>query len=298
MAVKFDLSNIMEQAKQEVENAKSEFKYSLLYPGEGLTRVKLMYNAKAGILMRQIHRHTTTDGKTKVPCLSMYNEECPVCKVLNTIKERTGRDVWKWQRSFRGIAFAQFLGGSNSYNNMKVGDIVIFMFPWTVYQRINEIITELGTDMEKLMATNKGYVIEIKRQRNPENNQITYEVELDRNMETSFDTDEDYFRALEELDDLNEQICPIEIDNTIIESVRSFARKLEADNLSMTSTYVSDGVENVPTKNEQVATQMSNAVNSSAPKDAPSCWGHHNDNSIDSNQCLLCPYELDCQKVK
>ena len=82
----FDLSKLQKLAQEEIDERNSREdrgdRMKMVYIGmPGKFRVKLLYNEKSGLLQRRISRHIV--GKDKIPCLSMFGEECPICKAIN-----------------------------------------------------------------------------------------------------------------------------------------------------------------------------------------------------------------------
>lgn len=173
----FDLSKVRQLAQEEVDakNEKSQgngesSKYPLVYPAQnGKLVVKLLYNVKSGIVQRKIVRHN--GEKEKIPCLQqMYGIECPICVSINQVEQTLGKEMGAWRKygyKVRGICYAQIMDHEATYFNgegePKKGDIVLLMYPASVYDEINRIIIDSGEHLEQLVAQNEGLPIVINR---------------------------------------------------------------------------------------------------------------------------------------
>lgn len=205
----FDLTNMLNTAQQEVANnsdkkSSGEFDYKLVYPQNGTLRFKALFNPKAGVLMRKIERHDV-DG-TKKACLSPYGEDCKTCKVLDSIENQKGL---KFRRKSRGFMYAQYIGSDYHWDNLdrkpEPGEVILLMFPWSIYMDINRIINDAGTRAAEIVATNQGRVMKIKRWVE-KNSQVKYKAEIDvfADPYKSCETDEEFVKLLNDLPDLNE----------------------------------------------------------------------------------------------
>ena len=236
----FDLSSVLSAATEVTNNAQSNEGGSgnlprLIYPGPGTLKVKILYNPKSNVVSRSIRRHTV--GDSKYACLSMYGMECPICKTIESIKNSTGVDVWKHNAKFRGLTYAQYVG-SEGYQwgadgEPQVGELVLLMYPWTVYQDINRIISTAGPNAAQIIASNTGKVLRIIRW--TENSQIKYKAELDAFGDfTSFtgdDGESKFENFLNEIHNLNEAILPITPDDKIIAGAREASEVLSREYL-------------------------------------------------------------------
>lgn len=173
----FDLSKVRQLAQEEVD-AKNERnqgnsegnKYPLVYPAQnGKLVVKLLYNVKSGTVQRKIVRHN--GEKEKIPCLQqMYGVECPICVSINQVEQTLGKEMGAWRKygyKARGICYAQIMDHEATYFNgegdPQKGDIVLLMYPVSVYDEINRIIIDSGEHLEQLVAQNEGLPIVINR---------------------------------------------------------------------------------------------------------------------------------------
>lgn len=237
----FDLSNVLNSAQQvkEQDNERKENRGNrkkLLYPADGTARVKLLFNPKSGIALRKIGRHHVHG--TKVPCLQMFGHDCPVCKTLADIKSVKGTDLWEFKRKERGLSYAQFIddnynrSGEKQENIPTQGEVVLLMYPWSVYRDLQSIIAEAGANAATILATNAGKVVKLSRSKG-KNNRIEYRVELDAFSEyTTAQTEDEYMQLLNELPNLNDEIVPAEITEDIRKSAQEVANKLVESYLS------------------------------------------------------------------
>ena len=242
----FDLTKVMGVAQETKENSDNSDGVKLIYPQDGTLRVKLLFNPKSALVSRKILRHNI-EG-TKVACLSQYGHDCPLCQTINSIQNAKGLDLWKLKANTRGLSFAQFIGTdgytfNNENDKPQVGEIVLLMYPWTIYQEINRIIAEAGSNAQEIVASNIGKVLEIRRWK--EGNQVKYSAKLDAfNNHTSFNTDAEYEACLNDLDDLNEKIIPSKLTEDMVTKCRELSNQLSGQylgqNLAGGPTYPQD----------------------------------------------------------
>lgn len=241
----FDLSSVLSQAQQvSTQNQGGGNNPRLIYPGTGTLKVKLLYNPKSNSVSRLIRRHKV--GNTNYVCLNTYGGECPICKILDSIKNSTGADPWKYNAKARGISYAQYVG-SDGYRwdddnkEPQVGELILLMYPWTVYQDINRILASAGTHAEELIALNEGKVINIVRWR--ENSQEKYKCEVDAFASSfrSCATDEEFNSFMNELPDLNDAICPSVMDEKVHKASNEAAEALSREFLRGVNNGMSGG---------------------------------------------------------
>lgn len=232
----FNLENVLAQAaqvaQQQEENAGGGMK--LIYPQQGTLKVRLLYNNAAGVVMRKFERHTI--NKQKVTCLQNYGMDCPVCKMIDSIQNATGADLWQLKRTTRGIAYAEYVDSDYKWDDPKnapaKGEIVILMFPWTIYTDLNRLISSAGQNIYSLIASNVGGVFKISRW--SENKQIKYRAEIDPfdQQHQTRASEEEYQKLLMELPTLNEKFVPVEPNDNIIKAAQSMADELNKEYLS------------------------------------------------------------------
>lgn len=311
----YDLSKAMQQAVSTAEKSgnNSGYDYKLVYPQEGTIRVRLLYNNPSGLIIRKIARHKV--GGKQVNCLSNYGVNCPVCKALSDIENTKGQVPWQLKRSTKGIAYAEYIDSDYSWSgNTNIptkGEIILLMFPWSVYVDLSRLFNSAGDKLESLVTSNVGGVFKISRWN--DKGRVQYRTEIDPfdHQHRTRDTDEEYFKLIEGLPDLNERIIPSKVKDEIVNIARDTANQLTTEYLgnsvinphvsastAATSNYQSNNhggtINNYPNNNQQIATQPSTSPASGTPNGAPPCFGKHNDPSINPNQCLMCPYEVQC----
>lgn len=234
----FDLSSVLNKAATETQNAEnsggSNNGPKLIYPQQGTIQVRLLFNPASGLVMRKYEQHKV--GDSKVACLQMYGKECPVCKIINDINNAKGTDLWKNKRTTRGIAYAEYVASDYKWEKPedapKAGDVVILMFPWSVYTDLNRIISSAGQNIYSLVASNIGGVIKISRF--TENKQVKYKAEIDAfNMQhQTRPTDDEYNKLLTEQVSLNEKFMPAEFSEDILVKAKELADQLNREYLS------------------------------------------------------------------
>lgn len=228
----FDVTGVLAKAAQvtqEVKESNYQNNYKLIYPQEGTIKVRLLFNNASGAVLRRISRHKI-NGK-QIPCLREYdNHECPVCKVLNDIENAKGMDLWQLKRSTRGIAYAEYVESNYFWNKAedepKPGEVVILMFPWTVYSELNQLISSAGENIYSLIASNEGGLFTIERR--VENSQVKYRAAIDpfvHNHKTRA-TEEEYEKLIMELPSLNSQFMPAELTDKEVKSASLAAEEL------------------------------------------------------------------------
>lgn len=246
----FDLSQVLAQAKQveaEASEGGSGGKEKLVYPKTGTIKVKLLFNPKSQTVIRRIERHTI--GDSKVPCLSYYGQDCPICKILGDIENLSGSNLWKQKRTIRGFCYAEYISDNYKWDNEQEkpqpGEIIMLMFPWTIYQDLNKIMSQAGAKLGQVVASNVGYVINIEKW--IEGQQTKYKAAVDAfELEhKTRNTDEEYNEILMNLDDLNEKFMPISINDVIIKKAKDAAEGL-------TKEYMSPAVSNYGTAGQNL----------------------------------------------
>ena len=323
----FDLTNVYNNAKTVVSKADGSSgdtpKYRYLYPSTGTLKVRFLYNPKSGTFGRLTKKHTINEARAV--CLDMYGMDCPICKVVTNIKNATGQDIWRFNSRVRAISFVQYVG-SNNYSwtqenpEPKVGDIVILMYPWSVYQDINRLIVNAGSNASQIIATNVGKAINISKWQ--EKGMTKYKAEIDAFSSefTSCNSSEEFESMLLGLPDLNEVNCPSTVTDEIIANTRETANTLSREYLSVLNKSEAVSVSNgfnaqpinsgyvQPVQQQQFSntpvqqgyqTRQPQQVQPMAQKqqvNAPSyaCIGNYDDNSP---KCMACLKAVPCQMV-
>lgn len=228
----FDLSNVMAAASAATQGTGDGSNYPpIIYPGQGTVSVRLLFNPKSNQVMRLIRRHKLDSGK--VDCAAQWGYDCPVCKAIDTIKDVKGLDLWTLKSKTYGLAYAQFISASTGYDwgSRKAparGDLVVLMFPWSVYKQMSGVIQKSGEHANEILTDNAGRVITIERTTTADN-RVEYRVDVDAFAEKfqSTGSQMEFEKYLSELPDLNDTITPSALPDGHLMKLQ-----LESDNLN------------------------------------------------------------------
>lgn len=318
----YDFQKAVEAAKAVVERSENggesrSYTYPLVYPQSGHTlTVRILFNPASGQIVRLINRHE------KVACYRTYGVECPICKSMQQVKDMTGQDPFgktKASRS-RGICFAQYVSSTNPITKvsgsneipLKQGDIILLMFPWSVYTTLNQIIQTISqtpTGMDQAFShANSGLFVNITvtndfRYTTVSNPYMTF---------PSASSDEEFIKMLDGLESLSEQILPSTITEEVDKQVRAYNDEIYKQYIApRVQNYGTAGVapvnyspQNIPVQPQVPAPQASGYVPPYTPPTTPtpvqynapapqqsSCFGKHVDGAP---QCICCPDEMNC----
>lgn len=276
--------------------------YKLLYPHEnGSFRIKLIFNEKSSLLQRKIVRHKID----KLPCLSMYGQDCPICQEIRNAEESAGKDCGAFQKygyQVRGISYGVLLshdkGMFEKQNDPKDGEVVLFMYPISLYNQINEEIVKSGDFIESLVGSNNGKVFEITRSQKG-NGPIDYSAHVYAYGDMKVrETEEEFEELLQEIPSLAEAIVPANLTEENLQKTRAAAETISAEYISGKVMNPKDeSTAETPKREENNGQSLAGAMNppedsssSSSDDGKPDCFGNHSDD----NKCLACPYECDC----
>lgn len=217
---------VVERSQSNGSGGNSNYAYPLLYPPAGNTVVfRPLFNPASGQILRLINRHE------KVACYRTYGQDCPICSVMQQVKDATGQDPFgrtKASRS-RGICFAQFISSvtpidkGNNRGNLQPGEIVLMMFPWSVYSQINTVIqaaaqTPTGMDQAFCHAQSGLYLqVSVTSDFKYTTTNVPY---------MTFPTqmnDDQFSDFLEKMPSLNEQVLPSAINEETQKQVSEYA---------------------------------------------------------------------------
>lgn len=311
---------------QENKGEGSSYTYPLLYPPKGNTIVvRPLFNPASGQIVRLINRHE------KVPCYRTYNIECPICKVMQEVKDMTGQDPFgrtKASKS-RGLAFAQFISSTvpvdkgGNRGNFTPGEIVLLMFPWTVYTQINtsiQAIAQTPTGMDQAFShADSGFYIQI----NVDNNFKYTTTQVPYMTFPSGKTDEEFTQMLENMESLNEQVVPSTITEEVDKQVKEYADAIHRQYIAPrvpnqgvpqgtapvnygssaqtppvpSYTTATPTIPSTPSTPQAPPVGVSQPVAPQAPPapqqvgSNPACFGKHVQGSP---QCITCPVEAMC----
>lgn len=347
--MEFDFKAMQAKMSQELASSKTSNSnngessgYPLVYVGQnGKLVVKLFYNAKMGGLQRKLIRHpdpADTEGKAKISCMQMYGErDCPICKAIKEIEQAKGEDVGvskDFGYKARGICYAQIIDYSPVYftkdTDPKKGDIVMLMYPITIYNKINELMVNAGENVGKLIASNTGFAVELSRTQSGKKFDYTVSLDALRGEVSAFDSVAEYEEFLTNLPNLGDAF----VSSTPTEEIR---RKVGVSADALMQQYLGSAIKTPTAKSvvpsEPVATDDDDmelpfdvevpsepvapkAVTKKAPKKEkvvapvedqeaekiveeatpvkegmPLCFGKHNDSS---KECIECDFECEC----
>ena len=202
-----------------------QYTYPLVYPSAGQSIVvRLLFNPASGQIIRLVNRHE------KTACYRTYGTECPICKVMQQVKDATGQDPFGRQKASRsrGLAFAQYVSSTqpiekgNGRGTIQPGDLILFMFPWSVYSQINNIIASIAqtpTGMDQAFGhAQTGLFIQVS---------VTPDFKYTTTPNTYMmspvsQTDEDFLKMLDGMESLYEQVLPSKITEEVDKQVKEY----------------------------------------------------------------------------
>lgn len=264
----FDLSKVLENAQSVTEKSAGNSDLPrILYPGDGSISVRLLFNPSSNSVMRLIRRHKT-DKNEKIICASQYHEDCPLCKAIENINSMTGNDLWTLKSKVTGIAYAQYVSCSQgydwgSYGAPKEGDLVVLMFPWSLYKELSGIIQRSGEHANELLTTAQGRVITITRGK--DGSRISYKAEINAfaPLYESRSSQEEFDNWLVSMDNLNSVIVPETMPSDLLMKLQ-----IEADSLMARYTkasHIFPGTASIPNNNNIGGTAVGTVTTPAAP---------------------------------
>lgn len=316
-------------AEKQSQQGGSNYKYPLVYPQAGQTiTVKPLFNPASGQILRLVNRHE------KIACYRTYGVDCPICQIQQQVKDKTGQDPFgRTKKSVsRGICFAQYVSSSyqieksNSQGVLQAGDIILFMFPWSVYTQINAVIQAISqtpTGMDQAFCHSQtGLFVQVN---------VTADFKYTTNSVPymtipSSLSDDDFIKMLEGMESLYEQVLPSTITEEVDKQVKEYADTIYRQyilpstppaavptpaimptpvpltSVPITTTYPPQGTSSltVSTQGTYVvppATGTAPAIPGAASPSGtpaegtkPSCFGHH---TVEP-RCICCPDEMNC----
>lgn len=303
--------------------------YPLLYPrDDGKYILRLLYNVKGKIVQRRIIRHQS--AKTKCACLQSYGYDCPVCEAITEIESVLGKESGvfsKYGYKTRGICYAQVVDIPASYQTgehpIKPGDVVLLMYPKSLYTSISKILIDSGDYLGKIVAENDSIPIVLERSTKP-GGFPDYSIALyPYGSSKAYESDEKYDEVLSEIPNILETICPQYPTDDVMKAARAMADTIKEEYLK--STVVNPSDDGVPFTVEQTETEKAvnnvsaasiketiNAVVDETPEisepqlpdstestatasgDNPPCFGNYR---FGERKCLLCMSDMQCKKA-
>ena len=247
----YDFSAAVSAATQAVSEKGAtgvKYPFPLLYCPKGQTIVvKLLFNPASGQITRLIKRHEfdDTNPKVKVPCYKTYGIECPICKVQEQVQSVLGpqmigpdgkeKEIFgKSKAKSRGISFAQYIsstlpietGGKGFERQLKPGETVLFMYPWSVYTQINAMIQAVSqspSGMEQAFCSADGGLF-VQVSSTNDYKYTTIQVPF-----MTFPTgmsNEQYLQMLDGLPKLTEQVLPETITQDVDAQVKEATNRI------------------------------------------------------------------------
>lgn len=227
--------------------------YKLFYPMQGSNvSLRILYNKKSNSILRDIRRHeyTLQSGfKVKAPCLKAYDMDCPVCNTVQNILDVKGKEILngahKFTKRFISFAYINSVKSKPKDQDIKSGDIVLFMFPTTIAEEIKGILESCEDSEENF------------RKFFYSNNSLSFNISVDNQVSTSMykfmpdallgqtklcESDEEYDKLLDNLPDLGDMLVP----STFKDDFLTLANEV-SDSLS--KEYLSGSVEETTLNN-------------------------------------------------
>jgi hypothetical protein len=339
--VVIDLSKLIQQTQEDYEEFQSRSAergddYKIFYPSDnGKFLLKLLFNVQSQTVQRKIIRHS------KVPCLQMYGEDCPVCNAIENIINVKGKKTGienKYGYKVRGICYAKIIDHQINYryfnkpDGPQVGDVILFMYPITIYKGITKIFMDAGEHLASLVSENDGLLVEVERSQKaggfPEYSINVYPYGKVKVFKDQPDRsgDDQFLDLLAELPNINNAVVPHMPDAETRDKVRALAETIvqeylkgNAVNPGDTKNKVDDEVDDeVDDKiddedvraeaiQNQVRSQAETAKENKASQSTGSFFTVPRDFSSEHNmppcfgshidgdtKCLACPHEADC----
>lgn len=268
-----------------------EFKYKLVYPGQGKIKFRLLFNPKSGLIGRLITRHNV--GGKKVLCASTYShrDNCPICKVLKDIENMGITYPRDLNPKTRGLFFAQFISADYEVagGNLKNGDVFILMTPYTIYKEIMKWVSDFSEDsatMAKVFGAHECYGMIIEK--GVEGTDWSFRP--DPNVTINSASDDDAFsEMIEGLDSLYEicgfhkEITPEEVAlmqttaDGLIDSYISGSLAQRSGAPAYNPTPQATPESHIPKEDKSTPkpepTSVATGATGAKPSDAPICWG-------------------------
>lgn len=290
----FDYSKIQEQlnsAKSTSEQPKTTWKYKLLYPSEGSLNIRILFNPKSGLITRLVNRHNI--GGSRVPCMATYTSksECPICKVISQAEEKGIVLPYSAKSRVRVVFYAQFHSATYDVGDIKKGDIILVMAPWSVYKDIQKFLTDISSSPDAMhqafeSASYFAYTIEKGKTNQDWSGRINPVITV-----RSADSNEEFQEMLEDIDSLYDAVA--HIHETCTEDDLKLMN--EAADQLRTELFSEVSVPQVPVSSNQEPDTIMDLSK------APSCYGNYIDEdctdpskAIQKIKCKRCEFKSEC----
>lgn len=215
-------NEILERARKQNEEAQSRSGSgaTYIYPGEGSTSFRLLYNPKSNNIFRQISRHWSDALKKHIPCLEMYGLPCPFCEIKKLAEAKGENPSWKLDPQRKVIFHATYASADKpSSDKVKKGDTVVIMTARSVETAFNKLfVDDLSENLAAVLAAPSGLAFNLKRYN--DGGFTKYEVVPSPfGKVESAKTDEEMVKLLDELPEINETYFPASLTDDLKKSV-------------------------------------------------------------------------------
>lgn len=333
----FDFTKVAQEAARsgQASDDKKEYRYKIVYPGQGKLKFRILFNPKSGLVGRLITRHNI-EGK-KILCASTYSrrDDCPICKALSDIENFGKSYPREYKPTTRGLFYAQFVSADYEVasGDLKKGDIFLLMVPYTIYKKINKWISDFSQDsivMSKVFGSHQYFAQVIERG----SEATDWDFRPDPNIEIeSAPNDDEFAKMIEDIDNLyeamgfHEKITPEEVAlmrTTAADLVTSFISSdsapkgytppvppVEDKMVKVNPTAISQAPQQVvapvaprPEVTSPVSTPLEQVTHAAPVSDdtKPRCWGNYVDQANDDPsrksdkiRCKYCPVSTECR---
>ena len=303
------LKEISNASEKEYKKQEKTYKYKVLYPSEGTLNVRLLFNPKSGLITRLINRHNINGNK--IPCIATYTSknDCPICKAIWQAEELGITVPYKIKSKVRAVMYVQFHSANYDVGDIKKGDIILLMVPWSVYTSIQKFITDLSAypdALDKAFGSPEYNVFTIEK--GPSNTDWSARLNPVITIKSAESVDE-FETMLDDIDSLYDAVnniheTPTESDMNIINDAADQLRNML---ISSQNDEVEDSIVN-PNKEPESVTSMINNFNAQSDKlseNKPECYmkGYVPETSTDPTkvvqkiQCKMCQYKTECSNI-
>lgn len=240
-----NFNEILERAKRqkEVVESKKSSGGNYIYPGEGSTSFRLLYNPATNNIFRQVARHWSDDLKKHVPCLSMYGLPCPICEVKKLYEKQFGKDAgWKLDAQRKVIFHATYKSADKPSNDkVKEGDTVIIMTAPSIENEFNKLfIDDLADGLNLVLTDPKGIQFSLKRYNDNGFTKYSLTPNPIQKVESA-KSEEEMVKLLESLPDISEAYFPKNVTDDMKKSVIEVAKKeMEKYGITLENKVIQD----------------------------------------------------------
>lgn len=256
-------------------------------------RVRLLPSKGEEVFSFLTGKHWNLFGEEEVlPCLGIeQNADCPICDALQEVE---GGSVDVSNQKPKGQTFVNALILSDSTGNApNPKEPHILRLPQSLHFRLIECMLDPDIGDSIIDPENGVTVIftrEIKGRK----------VEVKTGIKTSpiADTPEEIKRILEKTVSLQKTFSA-KVDDKLKSDLKKAADSIYQEASLAKTSLKSSAVEEANSRRE-IEENVKKAVEERAsktiekPAGAPSCWGNNN---TESDQCVACEYDIECEKV-